>query len=92
MNKGDLIDAVASTADLNHAEAERALNGVVQAITDAVAKGERVTVPGFGTFEKRERSARTGRNPQTGETMEIAATSAPAFKAASAFKSAVAGK
>ena len=57
----------------------------------SVAKGEKVTLPGFGTFETRERSAREGRNPQTGETMQIAASTAPAFKAGSALKKAVSG-
>lgn len=91
MNKGDLKDAVAQAAGLSGADAERALDAVLDTITKAVASGDKVTIPGFGTFEKRERSARTGRNPQTGEEIQIAATSVPGFKAGAKFKSAVAG-
>jgi DNA-binding protein HU-beta len=91
VNKTELRDAIAQHADLTNAQADKALEAVITSITSTVAKGEKVTLPGFGTFESRERSARTGRNPQTGETMEIAASKAPAFKAGSAFKSAVNG-
>jgi DNA-binding protein HU-beta len=91
VNKTELRDAIASHADLTNAQADKALEAVITSITSAVAKGEKVSLPGFGTFESRERSARTGRNPQTGETMEIAASKAPAFKPATAFKSAVNG-
>ncbi|WP_457191838.1 HU family DNA-binding protein [Nocardioides sp. P5_E3] len=72
MNKTELRDAIASHAELSNAQADKALEAVIASITTAVAGGDKVTVPGFGTFESRERSARTGRNPQTGETMEIA--------------------
>ncbi len=89
MNKTELRDAIAQHADLTNAQADKALEAVVSSITSAVANGDKVTLPGFGTFEARERSARTGRNPQTGETLEIAASTAPAFKAGSAFKAAV---
>ncbi|CUR57026.1 DNA-binding protein HU (modular protein) [metagenome] len=91
MNKTELRDAIASHAELSNAQADKALEAVITSITSAVAGGDKVTVPGFGTFESRERSARTGRNPQTGETMEIAASKAPAFKPAAAFKNAVNG-
>jgi DNA-binding protein HU-beta len=91
MNKGELKDAVAEAAGLSGADAERALDAVLDTITKSVAKGDKVTIPGFGTFEKRERSARTGRNPQTGAEIQIAATSVPGFKAGAKFKSAVAG-
>jgi DNA-binding protein HU-beta len=91
VNKTELRDAIASHADLTNAQADKALEAVITSITSSVAKGEKVSLPGFGTFESRERSARTGRNPQTGETMEIAASKAPAFKPATAFKSAVNG-
>lgn len=91
MNKSQLSDAVAEAAGLTGAQADAALDAVLTAITGAVASGDKVTLPGFGTFEARERSARTGRNPQTGAEIEIAATTAPAFKAGSAFKKAVAG-
>ena len=91
MNKGQLKDAVAEASGLSGADAERALDAVIEAITKTVAAGEKVTIPGFGTFEARERSARTGRNPQTGAEMQIAASTAPAFKAGAAFKAAVSG-
>jgi DNA-binding protein HU-beta len=91
LNKGELKDAVAKAAGLSGADAERALDAVLDTITNAVASGDKVTIPGFGTFEKRERSARTGRNPQTGAEINIAATSVPGFKAGAKFKSAVAG-
>jgi DNA-binding protein HU-beta len=90
MNKRDLVDAVADKADLSTIAAESAVNAVVEAISEALAAGDKVTIPGFGTFETRDRSARSGRNPQTGEAIEIAATTAPAFKAGSALKQAVA--
>ncbi len=92
MNKTQLTDAVAEKAGLSKTQAEAALDAVLTAVTDAVASGDKVTLPGFGTFEARERSARTGRNPQTGAEISIAATTAPAFKAGSAFKKAVAGE
>jgi DNA-binding protein HU-beta len=91
MNKGQLKDAIAEAAGLSGADAERALEAALDTITSTVAAGEKVTIPGFGTFEARERSARTGRNPQTGEEIRIAASTAPAFKAGAAFKQAVAG-
>ncbi len=89
MNKTELIDAVASSADISKADATRAVDAVVDNITEALRKGDSVTLVGFGTFEVRERSARTGRNPQTGETIQIKASKAPAFKAGKAFKDAV---
>lgn len=89
MNKTELRDAIAQHADLTNAQADKALEAVVSSITNAVAGGDKVTLPGFGTFEARQRNARTGRNPQTGESMEIAASTAPAFKAGAAFKQAV---
>lgn len=92
MKKDELVQAVAEAAGLNKAEADRALSAIVETVTGAVAKGDRVQIPGLGTFEARERAAREGRNPQTGETMQIAATTVPGFKAATAFKNATAGK
>jgi nucleoid DNA-binding protein len=89
MNKGQLKDAVAEAAGLSGADAERALDAVIDTITKAVAGGDKVTIVGFGTFEPRERSARTGRNPQTGEEIQIAASTVPGFKAGAAFKDAV---
>ena len=89
MNKSELIDAVASAADLSKADASRAVDGVIGAVTQALKSGDQVTVVGFGTFLVRARAARTGRNPQTGATIEIKAANAPAFKAGKALKDAV---
>lgn len=91
MNRNDLREAVASETGLSGAQADRALSAVLDSITEALAKGEKVTLPGFGTFETRERSARQGRNPQTGESMTIAASKSPAFKAGTGLKKAVSG-
>jgi DNA-binding protein HU-beta len=91
VNKTELVDAIADRADLEKATAERALNAALDAISEGVAAGDKVVLAGFGTFERRDRSAREGRIPQTGETMKIAATQVPAFKAGARFKSQVAG-
>ena len=90
MNKTELIEKIAEDAGLEKMAAERALKAALNAITDAVAANERVTLPGFGTFERRERAAREGRNPQTGEKLKIAKSTVPAFKAGATFKSYVA--
>ena len=92
MKKDELVQAIAEAADIDKTEANRALDAVVQTITGTVASGQKLQIPGLGTFEPRERSAREGRNPQTGETIQIAATTVPGFKPASAFKQAVAGE
>ncbi len=89
MNKSELIDAMADSADISKAAAGRALDGFIDAITNAVKTGDTVSIVGFGTFLLRERAARTGRNPKTGKTIEIAASKAPAFKAGKGFKDAV---
>ena len=89
MNKAELIEAVADAAELNKATATRAVEAVLNGITEALKKGEQVALVGFGTFEVRERAARTGRNPQTGESIDIKAAKAPAFKAGKALKDAV---
>ncbi|CAB9540108.1 DNA-binding protein HU-beta [uncultured Gammaproteobacteria bacterium] len=89
MNKSDLIDAIASTADLSKADAGRALNAVTDAITDSLSKGDNVAITGFGNFLVRDRAARTGRNPQTGATIQIKASKVPAFKAGKTLKEAV---
>ena len=91
MKKEEIVEAVAQAADINKAEADRAVNALVDTITSQVASGEKIQIPGLGTFEARDRSAREGRNPQTGETIQIAATTVPGFKAATAFTQAVAG-
>lgn len=92
MNKSELIDAIAAKTDMSKAAAGRALEAVLDTITDAVAKGDGVSVIGFGTFEARKRAARTGKNPQTGAAIKIAATTVPAFKPGKAFKDKVAAK
>lgn len=92
MNKSELVDAVAEKTDSTKADAQRAVDAVIDAITEALESEDSVQLTGFGTFEVRERSARTGRNPQTGEEIQIPATKAPAFKAGKGLKDAVAGK
>lgn len=89
MNKTELVAAVAEQAALSKKDAEKALNAVIDSITNALTEGDKVQLVGFGTFEVRERDARTGKNPRTGETIEIAASKAPAFKAGRALKDAV---
>lgn len=91
MNKKELIEAVAESSQLARAESERAVEAVLAVVAGELARGEAVTLPGFGTFEVRHRAARKGRNPQTGAEIDIAASSVPAFKAASALKKRVAG-
>ena len=89
MNKSDLIDAVAGDADVSKAEAARVVDAVIDSITRALKKGDTVTLVGFGTFQVRERAARSGSNPKTGETIKIGASKNPAFKAGKALKDAV---
>ncbi len=89
MNKTELIEAMADSADISKAAAARAMDGMIEAITKAMQNGDTVAILGFGTFTVRARAARTGRNPKTGEPMEISASRSPAFKAGKAFKDAV---
>jgi DNA-binding protein HU-beta len=89
MNKADLIDAVAESADISKAAAARCVDTVFDSITSSLAKGDSVTVVGFGTFSVKARAARSGRNPQTGATIQIAASNLPGFKAGKALKDAV---
>ncbi|MGB5451777.1 MAG: HU family DNA-binding protein [Sedimenticolaceae bacterium] len=89
MNKSELIEAIADSADISKAAAGRALDGLIEAITNAVKNDDTVSIVGFGTFLLRERAARTGRNPKTGMAIEIAASKSPAFKAGKGFKDAV---
>ena len=91
MNKNELIGQIAAKSGLSKADANRALNAVTETIAEALKKGESVPLIGFGTFEVRERSARTGRNPQTGEELKIKASKVPAFKAGTALKATVNG-
>ncbi len=92
MNKTELIEAVAEAAGLTKTDSDKAVNALLATVTAAVQAGDKVTIPGFGTFEVTERKARTGRNPQTGETIKIAASKSPKFKAGSGFKAAVNAK
>lgn len=92
MNKSEMIDIAASEADISKAAAGKALDAMINAVVSAVAKGDTVTLVGFGTFKPSKRAARTGRNPQTGKEINIAATTVPRFTAGAGFKSAVAGK
>lgn len=90
MNKSQLVESIVEKTGWTKREAEAAVNAFVETVSDAVADGERVTLPGFGTFEKRDRAARTARNPQTGDPIKIKKTSVPAFKPGAGFKSYVA--
>jgi DNA-binding protein HU-beta len=89
MNKTDLVAAVAAKAEISKKDAEAAVSAVIASITDALADGDKVALVGFGTFEVKERAARTGLNPRTGEKLSIPASKAPAFKAGKALKDAV---
>jgi DNA-binding protein HU-beta len=89
VNKSELIDAVAEQVG-GRAAATKAVEAVLDTIVQSVAKGDRVGIVGFGTFEKRERGARTARNIRTGATIKVKATSVPAFRAGSGFKETVA--
>ena len=89
MNKTELIDAVAKKAELSKKDAEKAINAVMDAVKDALAEGDKVQLVGFGTFEVKERAARTGINPRTKQKIEIAAAKAPVFKAGQGFKDAI---
>ncbi|MAX54296.1 MAG: DNA-binding protein HU [Alcanivoracaceae bacterium] len=89
MNKSELIDAIAASADISKADAGRALDATLEAVTGALKKGDSVSLVGFGTFAVKERAAREGRNPQTGQTIQIKAAKVPGFKAGKALKDAV---
>lgn len=86
MNKSQLIDVVAAKTDLKKKDAEAAVAAVLDAVAEALASGEKVQLIGFGTFEVKERAARTGRNPATGEEITIAACKYPAFSAGAKLK------
>lgn len=92
MNKAELVEAVASSTNSSKADAQRSVEAVLDTISAALQKGDKVALTGFGTFEVRDRAARTGRNPQTGETIQVKAAKVPAFKAGQGLKNAVAGK
>ncbi|GBF31200.1 MAG: HU family DNA-binding protein [Gammaproteobacteria bacterium] len=89
MNKGQLIEAVASASNLSKADAGRAVEGILSSITAALVSGDNVALVGFGTFQVKQRAARNGRNPKTGATIFIPASKAPTFKAGKGLKTAV---
>ena len=89
MTKAELIETMSTASGLSKKDAGAALNAAIEAITKTLEKGEKVTLPGFGTFEVRNRPARQGRNPQTGESVTIEAKKAPAFKPGATLKAAV---
>ena len=91
MNKSELIDAIASHAKLNKAQAGQALEGITSAIESTLKNGDAVSLVGFGNFEVKERAERKGRNPQTGAEITIAAAKSPSFKPGKALKDAVNG-
>ena len=86
MNKTELIAAIAEKAEISKKDAEKAVSAFTDVVADALKKGDKVSLVGFGTFDVSERAARTGRNPQTKETIEIPASKAPKFKAGKALK------
>jgi DNA-binding protein HU-beta len=90
MNKSELIDAIAASAQLTKADAARALDSFTNTVTNALKAGDSVALVGFGTFSVKERAARKGRNPKTGQEIEIAASKVPDFKAGKGLKDAVA--
>ncbi len=93
MNKSELVDALADAAGMTKADAGRAVDALFGTddgiISKALKRGDRVQITGFGTFETKERKARTGRNPRTGETIKISATNTPGFRAGKGLKDAV---
>ncbi len=86
MNKGQLVDKIAESADVTKASAGRILDSIISEVTDELANGGDVALVGFGTFKVSARAARKGRNPQTGEEIQISASNAPGFKAGKALK------
>ncbi len=92
MNKEELVQEIAKKANVTQKEATEVLTSLIDTIQKTVAKGKKVTLVGFGTFEPRKRAARTGRNPQTGKELKIPAKTVPAFSAGKKFKTVVNGK
>lgn len=89
MNKAEFVSAVADAAELSKADAASAVDAVIEVIKATLKSGDNLSLVGFGTFEVRERAARTGRNPRTGEAIQIKASKIPSFKAGKALKDAV---
>ncbi|MEW6724238.1 MAG: HU family DNA-binding protein [Bacillota bacterium] len=92
MNKQDLVNVMAEKSGLTKKDSEKAMDALLEAIGEALAKGDKVALVGFGTFEVKDRAARVGRNPQTGEEIRIAATKVPTFKAGKMLKDSTAGR
>lgn len=90
MNKSELIDVIATEAEISKVDAAKTLDAFINTITNSVAAGNPVALIGFGTFKASERAARTGKNPKTGESLAIAATTVPKFTPGATFKAAVA--
>ncbi|MBD2103341.1 HU family DNA-binding protein [Leptolyngbya sp. FACHB-261] len=90
MNKADLVSKIAAQANVTQKTADAVLSAILDVVMEEVSKGEKISLVGFGTFERRDRAAREGRNPQTGQTMKIEATQVPAFTPGKGFKAAVA--
>ncbi|NLJ64487.1 MAG: HU family DNA-binding protein [Christensenellaceae bacterium] len=86
MNKTELIAAVAKAAEIKKVDAEKAVNAVLDIVKDTLNAGEKVQLIGFGTFEAKERAARTARNPRTGEEIQVPASRVPSFKASKVFR------
>ena len=86
MNKGELVDKIAESADVTKKQADAILTAILDSVMEAVATEEKVTLVGFGSFESRKRQAKEGRNPRTGETMTIPETTVPVFSAGKLFK------
>ena len=91
MNKSDLVAKISEKSELSKKDSEKALNAFMDAVTEALKEGQKIQLIGFGTFEVRERKARTGRDPRSGKTIEIPATNSATFKAGKALKDAVNG-
>lgn len=89
MNKSEFVDAIAEKSSLSKVDAAKALDSMMQVVTETIKGGDQVALIGFGTFLSRRREARDGRNPRTGETIKIAAANVPAFKAGKALKDAL---
>ena len=89
MNKTELVASIAAKAEISKKDADKALAAFIDTVADALKSGDKISLVGFGTFEARERAARTGINPRTGESIEIAASKNPVFKAGKALKDAI---
>lgn len=92
MNKGELIDSLVNSTGESKKSVSNVVDALINEVQSQVKRGEKVTLPGFGTFERRNRSARTARNPRTGEEIQVAASKVPAFKPGAGFKSTVSGR